>query len=290
VTEAESKRLVVLPVALALVAGLAWAGSRGGASVGGVPLFGLCVLIALAIQWIAFVPAYLARTERFFDLTGSITYVTLTLVALTLGPPVDARSGLLAALVVAWAARLGSFLFARVLAAGSDRRFDDVRTSFVRFFVVWTLQGVWVCFTMGTALAVLTSETSGPLDVFAWAGLALWVVGFGIEVVADAQKSRFRSDPQNEGRFISSGAWAWSRHPNYFGEIVLWVGVAVIAFPALEGWTLVTLVSPFFVTLLLTRVSGIPMLEERADEQWGGDADYETYKATTPVLVPRPPR
>jgi steroid 5-alpha reductase family enzyme len=289
-TGAERKRLLVLPVALALVAGLAWAGSQDGAVASGVPLFALCVGVALAVQWAAFVPAWLARTERYYDLTGSVTYLTVTGMALALGPTADTRSTLLAALVVVWAARLGSFLFARVTAAGSDRRFDDIRTSAVRFFVAWTLQGVWVSFTMGAALAVLTSETSGSLDAFAWLGLALWTFGFGVEVVADGQKSRFRSDPRNDGRFISTGVWAWSRHPNYFGEIVLWVGVAVIALPALEGWQLVTLVSPFFVTLLLTKVSGVPMLEERADRKWGGDPEYEAYKAATPVLVPRPPR
>ena len=115
-----------------------------------------------------------------------------------------------------------------------------------------------------------------------------WAIGFGIEVVADRQKSVFREEPANAGRFISSGLWAWSRHPNYFGEIVLWIGVAVICLPVLRGWQWVTLISPFFVTLLLTRVSGVPMLEKRADEKWGGQEDYEAYKERTPVLIPRP--
>jgi steroid 5-alpha reductase family enzyme len=128
------------------------------------------------------------------------------------------------------------------------------------------------------------------LDVFALVGFVVWLIGIGIEALADQQKSAFRADPANKGKFIQSGLWAWSRHPNYFGEIVLWVGVAIIAFPVLSGWQLVTLVSPLFVILLLTRVSGIPMLEKRADERWGGQPDYEAYKERTPVLVMRPPR
>ena len=108
--------------------------------------------------------------------------------------------------------------------------------------------------------------------------------------MADLQKSRFRADPANRGRFISTGVWAWSRHPNYFGEIVIWVGVFVIAAPVLRGWQWVGILSPVFVTLLLTRVSGIPLLEKRADRQWGGRPEYEAYKARTSVLVPRPPR
>jgi steroid 5-alpha reductase family enzyme len=286
VTEAEKKRLAVVPIALALTAGLAWAGSRGGALVGGIPLFAICAAAAILLQWLAFIPAYQLRTERFYDLTGSLTYVALIALALGLGPAADTRSMLLAAMVVSWAVRLGGFLFTRILADGADRRFDEIRTSFVRFFVAWTLQGVWVCFTAGAALAAITGGPSAPLGILDAIGIATWAVGFGIEAVADQQKRRFKSRPENAGRFISTGLWAWSRHPNYFGEILLWTGVALIAFPALEGWQLATLLSPVFVTFLLTRVSGVPLLEERADVRWGGDPEYVAYKARTPVLVP----
>ena len=114
--------------------------------------------------------------------------------------------------------------------------------------------------------------------------------GFSIEIVADRQKSAFRADPANAGRFISSGLWAWSRHPNYFGEIVLWFGIAILAWPALAGWQLATLVSPLFVYVLLTKGSGIPPLETRAEERWGDDPAYRAYVERTPVLWPRPPR
>jgi steroid 5-alpha reductase family enzyme len=289
-TQSERRRLLALPVALGLLAGLAWAGSRGGSEMAGIPVFGLCVALAVTIQWVAFVPAYVARTERYFDLTGSLTYLTLVAVALFFGPGPDARSTLLAVLVGVWAARLGSFLFRRILAEGSDRRFDEIKTSGARFFVAWTLQGLWISVTAGAALAAITSGRAAPLGLSAWAGLALWITGFAIEVVADRQKSRFRARPENGGRFISTGLWAWSRHPNYFGEIVLWIGVALIALPALQGWQHATLVSPLFVILLLTKVSGVPLLEERAEERWGDDPEYRAYEARTPVLVPRPPR
>ncbi len=118
----------------------------------------------------------------------------------------------------------------------------------------------------------------------------VWLVGFGIEVAADDQKRAFRADPANRGRFITTGLWAWSRHPNYFGEITLWVGVALVALPALSGWQHLTLVSPLFVGLLLTRVSGVPLLEARGQATWGDDPEYRDYVARTPVLVLRPPR
>lgn len=275
---------------LVLLTALGWAGSQGGAVVGSLPVFGLCVGLALLIQWLAFVPAYRAQTEKYYDLTGSITYLTVTGLAFFLTESQDARAIVLATLVGVWAARLGTFLYRRVHADGGDGRFDELKTSFSRFLLAWTLQGLWISFTAGAALAAITSSGAAPFDRWAWAGLTVWVVGFGIEVVADRQKSAFRSVPENKGRFITSGLWAWSRHPNYFGEVVLWVGIALIAYPALQGWQYLTLTSPLFVYALLTKGSGVPLLEERADARWRGEPEYEAYKARTPVFFMRPPR
>lgn len=108
------------------------------------------------------------------------------------------------------------------------------------------------------------------MDLFAMIGFLIWVFGFAFEVIANSQKRKFSADPQNKGRFIQTGLWSRSRHPNYFGEIMLWLGIAIIALPVLQGWQWVALISPVFVTLLLTRVSGVPMLEKKADTKWGG--------------------
>ena len=280
--------VAVLAVVLA-GAGIAWAGSQGGGTAWGVPVFALAVGLAFLIQWLAFIPAWLLRNEGFFDLTGSLTYITVTAVAVALAPHLDARSLLLLALVVIWAGRLGTFLFRRIRKAGKDARFDTIKTSFPRFLMTWTLQGLWVTLTLAAALAAITTTVREALGSVAFVGLAVWVVGFAIEATADLQKNRFRADPANRDAFIHTGLWAWSRHPNYFGEIVLWVGVALIAVPVLSGWQWITLVSPLFVYLLLTRVSGVPLLEKRADEKWGGQPEYEVYKARTPALLPLPP-
>lgn len=253
----------------------------------GIPVFALCVGLAFLIQWLVFIPAFRMQTEKFFDLTGSLTYISVISIAALLSAGLDARSIILWALVVIWAGRLGTFLFRRVRKAGKDDRFDDIKPSLIRFLNVWTIQGLWVTFTMAAALVAITSTNHKPLDIFAIIGFLVWVVGFSIEVVADAQKSRFNANPENKGKFIQTGLWSRSRHPNYFGEIVLWAGIAIIALPVLQGWQWIALISPIFVTLLLTRVSGIPLLEKKADRKWGGQADYEAYKKNTPVLIPR---
>jgi steroid 5-alpha reductase family enzyme len=266
---------------------MAWCGSQGSAKVFGVPVFALSVGLAFLIQWLAFIPAYFLQTEKFFDLTGSITYISVIMVAFFISASTDPRSFLLSALVVIWAVRLGIFLFNRIKKGGKDDRFDEIKPSFVRFLNVWTIQALWVTFTISAALAAITTTLRKQLDGFAVAGLLIWVFGFAIEVIADFQKNRFNANPDNKGKFIQTGLWSRSRHPNYFGEIILWIGVTVITLPVLQGWQWVTLISPVFVALLLTRVSGIPLLEKKADEKWSGQEDYELYKKRTPPLLPR---
>jgi len=275
---------------LAVAVLIAWAGSSYSAVAGGWPVFVLCGLFAYLVQWVMFVHAWLQRTEHFYDLTGSITYIVMVVSGALLAGATDPRSLLLVALIVVWALRLGPFLFLRVRKAGEDRRFRSIKQSFPIFLMTWTLQGTWVFITACCALAAITSAQSVPIGTPFWIGLALWVFGFVVEVTADQQKTAFRSKPENADRFITTGLWAWSRHPNYFGEIVLWLGIAIMSYPALIGWQLVTLISPLFVVVLLTFISGVRMLENRAEKAWGEDPDYQAYKRSTPVLMLWPPR
>jgi len=287
---AETKRgLVGTLIAILVSACLAVAGSQGGYNFAGIPIFAICVALAFIMQWIAFIPSYINRTERFYDLSGGITFIAVIATGTLLSPDFGIRSWLLAGITAIWAIRLSSFLFLRIRSAGEDRRFREIKQSFGRFLLAWTLQGLWVAFSLSAALAVITSAVRIGLDAFAVIGFLVWVFGFGVEATADRQKTSFNSKPENKGRFINTGLWAWSRHPNYFGEIILWVGIAIIALPVLRGWQWVTLISPIFTVILLTKISGIPMLEARADEKWGGQENYETYKASTPILIPAPP-
>ncbi len=288
----KAERTATIGTVIALIVGtlLGLAGSDGGSELGGLPVFLLLTIIAFGVNVAAFVPSFLLRTEHYYDLVGSMTYIGTAILALVLSDGLDARSVIIGVLVLIWAGRLGSFLFRRVKRVGKDGRFDKIKQSFPRFLTMWVVQGLWVTATAGAAYAAITSGSKQSFGVLGIIGLAIWVAGFTIEVIADRQKTAFKKDAANNGKFINTGLWAWSRHPNYFGEITLWTGMALIALPALQGWQYATLISPLFVYFLLTRISGVTMLERRSDKKWGGEADYETYKATTPVLVPQPPK
>jgi steroid 5-alpha reductase family enzyme len=286
--KAEQKSAIAIPLIVMIGAAIAVAGSLGGSKVGFMPVFALCGVLSFAINWVMFVPAFVYQTERYFDLTGSITYITITSVALVLTEARDPRALLVSGMVVVWAIRLGSFLFSRIQRDGKDGRFDNLKPSFPRYLMTWTLQGLWVYLTLACALAAITTSSPRPLGAFALMGAVVFLFGFGLEVVADQQKSRFRSNPENRDCFIDTGVWSWSRHPNYFGEIMLWTGVAIVGFPVLAGWQHVALISPVFVFVLLTRISGVPLLERRSLKKWGEDPDYQAYLQSTPVLVPRP--
>jgi len=281
--------MIGIILATAVGAGIAIAGAQGSVKVWGFPLFTLLIIAAYLVQWVVFIFAYIQKSERFFDLTGSLTYITLATGAVLLIPNIDRRAVLLLVVVVVWATRLGTFLFARVLRQGKDDRFDEIKVNFTSFLLTWTLQGLWVTFTAAAAFAAISRTEQRALGWPALLGFLVWAFGYFFELIADAQKNAFRGDPANKDAFISTGLWAWSRHPNYFGEIVLWLGVAIIALPVLRGWALVTLISPLWVIVQLTLISGVPMLERKAEQKWGGQPDYEAYKANTPALIPRPP-
>lgn len=280
------RSIIGIAVAVTLSLLIAIAGSNNSTLYDGMPIFLLCASVGFVLHWLGFIPAYLFQTEHYFDLIGSISYVATVALAFALAPSFDTRGLVVATLICVWAVRLGSFLFIRVKKAGQDRRFTQIKTKFFRFLLTWTLGGTWVFITMAAGLAAMTSQSQSPVDAFLVVGATLWVIGFGIEVVADQQKTAFRKDPANAEKFISSGLWSISRHPNYFGEIILWIGIAVIALPVLEGWQWVTLASPVFVSFLLLKVSGVPMLENNAESRWGNDPEFRQYKAKTPTLIP----
>jgi steroid 5-alpha reductase family enzyme len=275
---------------VAIGAAILAAGSTESFSVYNLPLFALCGAIGFILHWAIFIPSYLFKTEHYFDLTGSISFITTVIVALFLSPQLDVRDIVIGAMVVIWALRLGSFLFWRVKKQGKDNRFNVMKTQFLWFLMTWTLGGLWVLVTFAAGLAAITSATDKPLGLVGFIGIGLWLFGMFVEVLADHQKTQFRANADNVDKFVNTGLWAWSRHPNYFGEIVLWLGVSLVALPVLSGWQLTTMISPIFVYVLLTKVSGITLLERRGMSKWGSDPAYKGYLESTPILMLRPPR
>lgn len=251
----------------------------------GWPLFPLAILVVFVIQWIGFAVAIALRTEAFFDLTGSLTYFLVTLGLIVMGETTSVPRIMLAGAVSVWAVRLGSFLAWRVRASGGDDRFDEIKSHPARFFLVWNIQALWVTITASAAWMALAGDGQLPWPTTI-IGAALWLVGFAIEVIADTLKTAFKAAHPNH--FITTGLWSVSRHPNYVGEIIVWVGVAVMAAPALSGSQLLSLVSPIFVFILLRYVSGVPLLEKKAEKRWGDDPAYRDYRDSTPLLFPHP--
>lgn len=282
-----------------LIAALAFVIAFGIAILTGNNLVKHAVLLAFLINWIAYIPAYLLQTEKFYDLMGTITYLTVIWTTYVISSfkfsSLPIGNLILVILISVWAARLGSFLFMRIYKAGEDKRFRTIKTSASQFFMTWTLQGLWVSMCSMCALAAIAGVgiIINPISII---GIVLFLLGLLIEVIADQQKSEFRSKPENKDSFITSGLWSKSRHPNYFGEILLWFGVAIISLPALllavktgeySPIVFITLISPLFTYFLLVYVSGVRMLEARGDIKWSNDEGYKKYKEETPMLFPK---
>ena len=250
-----------------------------------------CAVLCIGVQWLAWIPASMAKTERFYDLTGGLTYLIVVGFSLWAGSQSEApslRELIVSLLVVIWAVRLSSFLYFRIHRTGKDGRFDQLKTSPIRFLVPWTIQGLWVFLTMIVVIVINSQTGSAPaLGIWDAVGLSIWLLGFSIEVVADNQKTVFNTEPNNKGKWIDSGLWSYSRHPNYLGEILLWTGIACFGISCFTGLERVAWISPIFIYLLLTKLSGIPILDRRALEKWSDDIEYQKYRDNTPALFPR---
>ena len=269
---------------------VAIAASVDGVFFSGIPIILLCAIVSFLTHWMIAAPSLISSSEKYFDFTGMVATLLVVLTAmfalLSSGAQVSIRSVFVASFVSVWTLRLGIFLYKRIVKAGEDIRFRDIKKSLPKFLMTWTLSALWVFLTTVNAITLIALNPLEPIGIFFIMGALLWLLGFGFEVIADRQKKHFSEQPKNEGRFITQGLWSVSRHPNYFGEIILWAGIAIISLPFLSGWQYVTLVSPVFVFLLLTRISGLPFLEDKAEKKWGEDKDYIEYKKRTPILVP----
>ena len=253
----------------------------------GIPIIYSLWFLIFIIQIIVFIPSFIFKTEHYYDLTGGITFISTIIISYLVKSQVyqfDITSLLLVVFISLWALRLSSFLFFRVKRTGQDVRFIKIKQSFSWFLMTFTIQGLWVFMCLFPAIIVMSSNQNN-FNSFTILGSILWVVGFLIEIIADHQKTQFNKT--NKGSFISKGLWSLSRHPNYFGEFILWLGITVISFPYLDGYQFIALISPLFVYLLLNKVSGVNLLENIAEKRWGDDKKYIEYKNRTPIFFPK---
>ena len=281
------KNIIAITAFLICIVLINIAGQNIEIEIRGMNAFTFILIIAVLLQVFFFLPSFILKTEKYYDLVGSLTYITTISLAYFSVENKTMIDSIIYFYVMVWASRLGIYLFRRVRNDGKDIRFEKAKRHFFWFLQYWMGQALWVSLTACAAIIAILSPEEDTLPVLAIVGMVLWISGFTIESISDYQKRVFRKENNPSESFIHTGFWARSRHPNYFGEITLWTGIAVIALNTLNGIEYITLISPVFVYILLTRMSGVNLLERIADERYGHLEEYQRYKRNTPVLVPK---
>lgn len=249
--------------------------------------------ISLGINIVGWLIAFRLQTDKLTDASYAFTFVTIVLFAMVRADRLDIEQYVAGAVVMLWAARLGSYLVMRVIKFGKDNRFDEMRKSFWKFGRFWILQGITVPIVLLPVEILFIGDLARQtvMSVFIF-GIALSLFGLVFEAVADIQKFKFITQKPKPKGWIESGLWKYSRHPNYFGEIVVWYGLFVAATAAVEPLhqVMIASIGPMFIAGLLLFGSGIPILEKSADKKWGNQKKYQQYKRNTSILVPLPPK
>lgn len=252
----------------------------------------ISALVTIGIQGSFFVIAAACKFDKVTDFAGGSNFLVLALLSFLLNKTYQKRQIAITVLVVCWSLRLTGYLFYRILKIGEDKRFDDKRGNVLKFAAFWIFQALWV-YTVSLPMLFINGVTLHPDEfvVSDYVGIALFAIGLFIEGVADQQKFNFRNDPDNKGKWCNKGLWSWSRHPNYFGEILVWWGAFIVCIEVakfyVKFWTAV--LSPLFAMSILLFLSGIPLLEQKADERYGRIEEYRIYKLSTSPLVLLPP-
>ena len=265
---------------------LSFLGSNIESSIQTINSFSFLLVLSVIIQIIFFIPSFILKTEKLYDLIGSTTYVIVTSIAYVSVDNKTTTDTLLFLFVIIWATRLGTYLFRRIQRDSEDVRFEKAKRNFFWFLQYWMGQALWVSITSCAAVIAILKPESSTLNIYSYIGIIIWLFGFSIEVISDLQKNNFKKSHNTNETFISTGLWSKSRHPNYFGEITLWAGIYIISLSSFSGIDYLSIISPIFVFILLTRMSGINMLEKIADDRYKHLDEYLEYKENTPKLIP----
>lgn len=243
------------------------------------------LLLSIVFQLALFIPAFIFRTDKLTDLAYGLGFFVVSLLAFR-----ESSMGLvhylLFGVIILWAIRLGGYLFIRINKIGKDERFDGIRDHFVRFFLFWVIQGIVIWAVLIGSITIFSVRIGDNLGFMGIFGFLISISGIFIEGVADYQKYKFKNEPKNKNKWIDSGLWNYSRHPNYFGEFLVWLGIFFVSLGVLSfDKVLISLISPVLILFILTMFSGIPALERKYDQKYGKDKKYQEYKRNTSAFL-----
>jgi steroid 5-alpha reductase family enzyme len=244
--------------------------------------------ISLGIQLLFFIIATFKKSDVLIDFSYGIAFTIIALYLSNLQPKVELWLAILTCMILAWSIRLTTYLFYRFSVMKKDSRFDGIRENTFRFFQFWMFQGLVTWVIMSMVVVITASQLPHKISSVSFFGLGVWLTGLIIESIADYQKFKFKLLPQNYGNWVTTGLWRYSRHPNYFGEILVWWGIFIYLSPALVGWGWISIISPISITFLLIGVTGIPILEKKYQKQYADSAEFQTYLRNTRLLLPWP--
>lgn len=228
-------------------------------------------------------------SDKFYDLTGALSFISVTIYSLIKNfNNLTKDAILMATMGIVWAFRIGYYLFFRTLSNGLDSRFEMFRNKPLLMYYPFFLQFLWTSSLLLPSLAVIYNDknkVNKEMKSLKYLGYILWIIGFITEITADFQKKIFidKGLKLTQG-FISSGLWAYSRHPNYLGEITLWLGMALIAFAKLKN--LLVFIAPVITFILLNFVSGINLIEKKTYDRLKNNKKYLKYLEEVPKLFP----
>ncbi len=251
-----------------------------------INIYLLTFILAFAIQIIFFLFANAFKTDKVTDLAYGLTFVFLAWFILLTRSSLEPVQVILTWMVTLWGVRLAVYLFIRILKMGEDKRFDQIRKGFVSFLKFWLFQALTIWVIMLPSTYILSQPQLIHFNLTFWTGIIIFCLGLLIETVADWQKFVFKNNPINKGKWIESGIWKYSRHPNYFGEMTLWWGIFILTLGWQNSWSYLTIIGPIFITFILLKVSGIPLLEKRYEKKYKDNPDYQAYKNSTNLLIP----
>ena len=280
------KHLISFLIILLVIIFLTYILSIDTLSINEIPIVYLFTSSILILNSTFFLHSYIYKTDIFFDLVGSLSFLSIGVISLLLIPNIDANQILVFFLLLFWSLRLGPFLFIRRLGANNDERLEEFFKSPLSLYFLWSMNSLWVFFTSLSMIIIFSSPNENEFGLIQWLGLIVWVTGYVIEVISDSQKTKFNKF--NKGKFINIGLWKYIRHPNYLGEIIIWVGIFIISLNYIHSLTsFLSILSPIFVFLLLRFITGVPQLEARGKEKWGHLDEYNSYKEKTGLLFPK---